>query len=447
MLGFVKNWFGHKANPIGVDFGTDSVKLAQVAFVNGEWRLVAAATADVPSLVRNDPLARITFLANTTRDLIAQGGFHGRAAVLALPAASMFIQHLRLAKMDEDELKKALPWEVRGKIPIDPTHAVLRHHIAGTVYLEQEEKYEVVAMAASRDLVNQLLDAAIKARLDIAGINVEPQAIVDCFSHIYRRKTDADATSCFVDIGCAGARAVIARGAHILFARSIAVGGDHLTRAVAASLNMNFDEAKLLRLRLSALQPSPTDIQQKQQIAPQPEPEETDELAALAGPLGAALNAAKHAAAYLPERRSSSIALLEPPPPPADPQQPNDVRKPASPAHQAALVEQASREPLDRLVQELDLCRRYYESTFPNRPVDRLIFVGGEAKHKNLCQYVARELGLAAQVGDPLVRMGRVSNIGIDSGIDRRQPQPNWAVAIGLSLGPNSNAAKAAEST
>ena len=43
---------------------------------------------------------------------------------------------------------------------------------------------------------------------------------------------------------------------------------------------------------------------------------------------------------------------------------------------------------------------------------------------------------LAAQIGDPLVRMGRISDIGIESGIDRRQPQPAWAVAIGLSMGP-----------
>jgi hypothetical protein len=53
-----------------------------------------------------------------------------------------------------------------------------------------------------------------------------------------------------------------------------------------------------------------------------------------------------------------------------------------------------------------------------------------------LCQSIAREMSLAAQVGDPLVRMGRVSEVGIESGIDRRQPQPGWATAIGLSLGP-----------
>jgi hypothetical protein len=68
------------------------------------------------------------------------------------------------------------------------------------------------------------------------------------------------------------------------------------------------------------------------------------------------------------------------------------------------------------------------------------VFVGGEARSRWICQHLAQELGIAAQVGDPLVRMSRVSNISPDSGIDRRQPQPNWSVAIGLSLGPLSAA-------
>ena len=53
-----------------------------------------------------------------------------------------------------------------------------------------------------------------------------------------------------------------------------------------------------------------------------------------------------------------------------------------------------------------------------------------------LCQQIARSMSLAAQVGDPLVRMGRTSDVGVESGIDRRQPQPSWSVALGLSMGP-----------
>ena len=106
MLGFVQNLFAAKCNPIGVDFGSDCLRLAQVApAAGGEFKLIAAASADVPNHVRHDPGARINFFIETIKDLIGQGKFRGRQCVLGLPAASMFIQHLRMAKLDADALK------------------------------------------------------------------------------------------------------------------------------------------------------------------------------------------------------------------------------------------------------------------------------------------------------------------------------------------------------
>ena len=72
------------------------------------------------------------------------------------------------------------------------------------------------------------------------------------------------------------------------------------------------------------------------------------------------------------------------------------------------------------------------------------MFVGGEARQTWLCQGIAREMMLSAQLGDPLVRMAKTTEIGIESGIDRKQPQPAWAVAIGLSMGPPGGNAAAA---
>jgi Tfp pilus assembly PilM family ATPase len=98
-------------------------------------------------------------------------------------------------------------------------------------------------------------------------------------------------------------------------------------------------------------------------------------------------------------------------------------------------VNEACQEPLQKLVEELSLCRRYYEATFPNQPVQRLVFVGGEANQRAMCQSIAKTLGIAAQIGDPLCRMNHSEQIGAEMGIDRRRPQPAWAVAIGLSMG------------
>jgi type IV pilus assembly protein PilM len=411
-----------------VDFGSDSLRLAQVDLSEGEHQLVAAASTDVPAHVRNDPSARASFFAEALRDLLASGNFRGRKAILSLPASLMFIQHMRMPRIDEEALKKALPWELRGKLPIDPSQALLRHLVAGEIYHDQDPKNEVIVMAARRDLVDQLLASAAKAKLDVIGMNVEPKALIDCFSRVYRRKSDAEATTCYLDIGCNSSRAIIARGTQILFARIIQIGGEHFSRAVATQLKIPLEEARLLRAKQAAAQP-PTEAQrEKTEVPPQPAASETpkDDDRALQGEfalLGAALSAAK-------KQEAAANAAPATPAAAADPSQ---------------RLEQACREPLAKLVEELALCRRYHESTFPNRPLDRLIFLGGEARQRSLCQSIARELGVAAQIGDPLARMGRTTEVGIESGIDRRLPQPSWGVAIGLSMGPVNAAQPAAK--
>jgi type IV pilus assembly protein PilM len=424
MLSFVQNWFSQRANPIGVDFGTDCLRLAQVQLVGNDYRLVAAASADVPAHVRHNPAARLAFFVETTRDLLAQSDFRGRQAVLALPASSAHIQHLRMAKMDDAETRKALPWEARGKIPIDPSGALLRHLIAGEVYQDQEPKNEVIVMAAAREFINELLASAAKAKLDVIGMNVEPKAIVDCFGHIYVRKVDQAATSCYLDIGLSATRVMIARGEQICFARVIPIGGDHFTQAVAHAMRITLDQAKLLRIQLAGLQSAAASARTESAADANDDEAADDSLPLLKAGLaagGASDPAEKPDYVMVDENEQTPAAL--------DPVLTEQTR-------QVQAVEQACAGPLSKLIGELDLCRRYYESTFPSFPVERLIFIGGEARQRGLCQQIACELGLPAQMGDPMVRMGRVSEVGIESGIDRREPQPGWTVAIGLSLGP-----------
>jgi type IV pilus assembly protein PilM len=91
--------------------------------------------------------------------------------------------------------------------------------------------------------------------------------------------------------------------------------------------------------------------------------------------------------------------------------------------------------PIRALVDEVTQCLRYYESVFRNQAVERAIFLGGQAYDKRLCQTIAQQLNLPAQTADPLMRVKRVDGAGLEHGLDRREPQPDWAVAVGLSLG------------
>jgi Tfp pilus assembly PilM family ATPase len=398
MLSFVQNWLTTEANPIGVDFGSDSLRLAQVELVDNEFRLVAAASAEVPSNLRGDKTVRLGFLTQTTRDLLTQGEFRGRRAILGLPASCMQIHQLRLPPADDASLRGALPGALRSRMQIDPGETLLRHLVAGQVEQDGTVLNEVIVMAAQRTLVDELLHAAAKARLDVIAMNVEPKAVVDCFSHVYRRRGDGERISCYIDIGASATRVVVARGQQIFFARAIPLAGDHFSCAVAAELHTTPDAARILRVN-------------------------------------------KHIAASEAVRNRGRSGPSEPP---ANHEHRADLKSVDAPHAEAerntlALHQQIDRAcgvPLEALIAALADCQRDHEASFPNSRIDRLIFVGGEACDRELCQTIADGLGIPGSVGDPLVRMGRISKISVESGIDRRLPQPAWAVAIGLSMGP-----------
>jgi type IV pilus assembly protein PilM len=381
MLGFVHNLLSVQCNPIGVDFGTDCLRLAQVQEIDREYRLVAAASALVPTELRSDPQARLEFFTQTTTHLISRSEFQGRQAVLALPASMMCVEHLRVTRVGNETLESAIAREAQGKLPIDPSTAILRHIESGD---DHDSPQDVFVMAASREWINQFLAAAAQAGLDVVGMNVEPKALTDCFSHIFQRRADTQATLCYVDIGSSGTRVTISRNSKILMVRSIAIGGDHLTQSAAEAMHISFEEARALRIKL----------------------------------------AAKASGHNFRKRREDggAVAQLE--------------QQPAPASDWSSQIEDSGSAALDALAQALETCRHDYELGASNALVDRLIFVGAEARHSGLCRRLSRDIGLPSQVGDPLCRMNPRSAVGIESGIDRRQPQPAWATAIGLSMGP-----------
>ena len=399
MLGFVQNWLSPWSNPIGVDFGTDCLRLAQVQWDGSDYRLAAAASAEVPAALRDDPAGRRAFFVENVRDLLVQGGFRGRSAVLALPAAETSLRHVRLPKQNADATKRATAARVRGAVSGEPDAAVIRHVVAGEVVTDGRRDHEIVCMAARRDRVLDYLAAAADARLSVAGMNVEPLAVLDCFMHVYRRNVDEETTRCYVDLGAGGTRVFVVRGGRLLFARSIPVGSDEFTRAVAEKLGVGFDDARVLRLKLS-------------------HGRQTD-----GGRREAALAVANGA------KKSSDSAASD------------TTGHTTVPSHEAARLQRAEMEracalPLANLIAAIDRCRHDHQSTFPDSPIDRLVLIGGEARYAPWRESLAGGLGIPAEIGDPLCRMSKACDAGVESGIDRRQPQPAWAVALGLSLGP-----------
>jgi len=349
-----------KVLPIGVDLGHYTVKLAQLRSGVHKLQLLATGSAEIPPPCRSDPTARLNALGTGVRKILKSGPFKGRRAVLSLPAEATFVHNVKLPKMPADRVGPALEIELQGKLPYPVADAVIRHIVAGETYVDGEPREEVIVVSAARGLLNTYLQMARAAKLDVLAVNVEPCAIVDCFSRLFRRATDMARTILMIDLGAVTTQVVLSHGNHITFARNLKTGCEHLDQAIADSMQISVEQAHKLRLDLLY---SGSD-----------------------GPAGAELY---------------------------------------------HLLDRA----LDALAGELTQCLRYYESVFRNETIERVIFVGGGAYDTRLCEALAKRLNLPAQIGDPLVRVERMNGAKMWLEMDRRDPQPDWSVAVGLSLG------------
>ena len=94
--------------------------------------------------------------------------------------------------------------------------------------------------------------------------------------------------------------------------------------------------------------------------------------------------------------------------------------------HQAVEAYKGVRWGLEHFVDEIESCMRYHASLARGTRVDRVYFVGPEARDAALMKVLSGQLGVACDVGDP---------IGVVTGArNSPQPEPELAVAVGLSL-------------
>lgn len=393
-------------SPIAVDFGADALKLLQVVPTDPP-QMVAAAAVPVPEEARKEPQLRNTFLTETLRKLVKTGGFKGNRAICSIPSYQTLAAHFEIARVEHENLDEQIGIHLRQRLNVDPSRMVIRSFEVGQAVRDGSNKHQVLCFAASREAVLRYIETAHRAKLDVVGMHAEHLALLKAFAHLYRRKDDDQRTTCFLDVGGATTKLVIAHGSTAVFAKTIHVGGEHFTRAYAEARGSSFAQAR--EERIMAAGAGGDDAWSDGGSTATATVEAPGETRRGAG-TGMGTGLAALDAQIASSRGGVTVAA-------------------ATPSKDAA-----ANDILDQLIDELQLSVRYHQSLFPDRSIEKLVFLGGESRQVGLCQKIARALRIGAQLGDPLARMVRVSQGRPPLGVDMRSPQPGWAVPMGLCL-------------
>lgn len=382
--------------PIGIDFGVGSLKVLQLE-ESFPPRLVAAARHNTPDELVTNHEKRLEFQAAALGKLVREGGFRGKRAMCAIPAWATFCRPVHVQRADGVEMKSLLEGALTAQLGMDPAGLVYR-----SIEVGQPGRGEMLVMGVARELVNRLMRAINGAKLEPVGMHHEFASIVKSFDYMHRRAGDAEQTTLYLDIGCISTNLMIAHGTQLAFARRIEIGGRHLDETVAKQLGVSIGEAARLRMsiqgavfdparRVHAQRPLPVGVGAGD--GPEPERREGGSPVGFSGELsgGAQVEVA-------PNRTDLS-------------------------------------EPLEILTDEVKLSLRHHAAQSGGRRVNRVVFLGGEARHKGVCQHIARALRLPAQAADPMTWVQKTGQEKTGN-VDFRQPQPGWTTALGLCLSP-----------
>ena len=396
-----------RLSPIAIDFGGDTLKVMQVQATGESIQLVAAGAAVVPEKARTDPATRMAFVGDALRDLLKQQPFKGRRTICGIPAFQTMANTFELAAGEAEDLDAQVNLHIQTVLGKDPARLVIRNQFIDKYTRDGSARQRVLCVAAPRSAVMRYIDLATQLKLEVVGMHSETMCIARPFIELYnRREQDLD-TRLFVDIGAASTKIVVLHEGHIIFARTLRAAGDELTNTYARQNGLDFAEARLVRIRNAAQAFDPAAAYAQAATTTPAKPTATaldsftldldDEPSTTAE------------AGLMPERRQDSVAY--------------------DPADRPELLD----ETLDELVEGLNMTLRYLKSACPSKPVKSVVLLGGEARQSLVSGVIARATGLPTYVGDPLARVLRTPGVQ-PIGLDMKQPQPGWAVPLGLCL-------------
>lgn len=405
-------------SPILADFGSSGVKLVQTTV--GDLPTVSAA-AFIPFSddLRARPVEeRFEFLAREMPEVLRENHFRGNRLVLAPFSQHMLVQHIGVPSGDAERAESVIRLQIAIGLGCDPDALVVRTNEVCETTRDGSSKVEHIAFAMSRDDVMRYVELARRTKLSVVGVHGEISALVHAFDHVNRRIEDENIATMYVDLGYGGTKVAICHGAKLTFAKTVSIAGRTIDQRLAEVRRCSLADARAARLAEG--------IKPIRIGAP--------------APAAAASSASDNALGGMAILRAAATKI----------EAENSVTLTATdrrgignaPALGASVPAEAPRslsaevrETVEALADELSMCTRYHGALFRDRRIDRVVFLGGEARDTGLCQSLASGLRLPAKVGDPMARF--LVNGAAPGGLpDPQTPHPGWAVACGLAAAP-----------
>ncbi len=223
-----------------LDIGSYAIKVVELSRSKEGTHVERAAILPVTSL-SNESVSKVL------RALFDKWSPLPRHLRISVKGPSLLVRRIQLPKMTPGELKSAIRFEAEGQIPFSIEDCILDFQILNEV--SQENKINVLLVAAKKDFIQQKLDLLAELGLKPEVIDLDVFCLVNAFGILGGE--DSSGTYGLLNIGHQISSFAIIHEKLPLFIREIPYGGFQVTKALAELKGISetaADEMKLVAL-------------------------------------------------------------------------------------------------------------------------------------------------------------------------------------------------------
>ena len=163
--------------------------------------------------------------------------------VASLPEEKSFLQVIQMPKMNDEELKLAVPFEAENFIPLPIEEVYLDYQVIPSIK-DYFDHLEVLIVATPKKIVDSYVSCIKKAGLIPVVLEAESEAITRALV----KKEAKRPPLILIDLGENNTDFVVFSGNSTRFTCSIPISSKSFTEAIAESLKVDFEKAEKLKM-------------------------------------------------------------------------------------------------------------------------------------------------------------------------------------------------------
>ena len=236
-----------------IDFGARSIKVAKLHKTSEGYELDNyGIKLSPPDSIINGEILNPIAVADVLTEIVRDSGLRDNRAIIGITGQKVIIREIVLPLMEDKELLAGVMWEAPKYVPYD-----LDESIIDAAKVEEFEEKEgnkmmrVLLVATPKNVVTPYMEALKKSRIIPKIVDEISSANIRAFDHYLSDKEEKDEESSIINIilsiGASSTILTLVEKKNLKFTRNILMGGNDITKAIAKSLNITFEEAEKIK--------------------------------------------------------------------------------------------------------------------------------------------------------------------------------------------------------